>query len=645
VEATLSTQLRALIASRATAETSAADVQWQLYGETSTAWFHQFVSNSKGKVDTGALTHVIDTDGTQHSLVDPQQHPQAVAALKGYWADIFQSHQVSVTDQDELLDALDRKLDQPTAFSAEGPMGQGLVTCACLSEALRLAPNNKRPGKDGLPYEFYSTFWDLLSKPLVDTAAAIFEDTGSAAPLPPSMKEGVITLIFKGGNKNRAHPANYRPITLLNTDYKLIAKAIAQRMGGPLDAVVDVTQTAFLPGRQITDNVMYHLEEIDYLEEVQQPGCILFLDFEKAFDRVNREWIHRCIQALGFGEHMQRWVRVLLMGTTSQVLYNGFLTDYFAVEGSVPQGSPLSPSLYIAQSQPLHAQLRKLQRDGRIDAITLPDGTLAPPCHQHADDTTIHTATVASAAIAIAESVQVYCRAAAAKLNISKSSGMTLGSHPSLQGLDLATGATFIAPGETIRHLGIQLTSKPSDQPKAAASTFTKGRGALLGAAKAWQKHGLTFVGRVHVAKVAMASIIYYHAGVIPAPADVMKRVVGTIAAFMARPTSLLDGSQRHATHPSRAVASLPPRMGGIGAPNVSLQVNALLAKSVARLLHPSRQPVESVGKTLSTDTCPAGAGISPAFLPYSGSGVPPYARARPSACAAQVLPHGGASA
>jgi hypothetical protein len=83
--------------------------------------------------------------------------------------------------------------------------------------------------------------------------------------------------------------AAHRPITLLNCDYKLVARALVQRFTPAAEAVVDPGQTAFLPGRWIGDNILQHLEVVEYCNAEQLPGCIMFLDFEKAYDR--RGWI------------------------------------------------------------------------------------------------------------------------------------------------------------------------------------------------------------------------------------------------------------------------------------------------------------------------------------------------------------------
>ena len=110
-----------------------------------------------------------------------------------------------------------------------------------------------------------------------------------------AQRSGVIQLIHKGGGKLLDDVNHgYRPITLLNCDYKLVARVLVQRLTPAAEAVVDPGQTAFLPSRWIGDNVLQHLEEIDYCSAEQQPGCVLFLDFEKAYDRMDRGWLSAC---------------------------------------------------------------------------------------------------------------------------------------------------------------------------------------------------------------------------------------------------------------------------------------------------------------------------------------------------------------
>lgn len=203
------------------------------------------------------------------------------------------------------------------------------------------------------------------------------------------MRTGRITLLYKGvGSKHDL--SNYRPITLLKCDCKLLAKALAMRWGPLLAPVLSPDQTAFLPGRWIGDNVLTHLEEISYLQEAQQPGCTATLDFSKAYDRVDRQWILRAMNAVGFQRRALRWAELLLSRTVATLMYNGWQTQPFPVNSGAPQGGPLSPLLYNICTHPLQCHLQRQAALGAFLPMLLPGGYAALVCHQHADDLALH---------------------------------------------------------------------------------------------------------------------------------------------------------------------------------------------------------------------------------------------------------------
>jgi hypothetical protein len=143
-----------------------------------------------------------------------------------------------------------------------------------------------------------------------------------------------------------------------------------------------------------------------------QQGCILFLDFEKAYDRLDREWLFKCMDAMHFPESSKRWVRLLLAGTQGQIVFNGGHTSrVFDIPSGCAQGSPLSPLLYVIAAQPLAARCRQLQQQGSISSMRMPDGTAAPCSHQHADDTTLHGETVADVQTLLQQAVEPFCAA------------------------------------------------------------------------------------------------------------------------------------------------------------------------------------------------------------------------------------------
>ena len=182
--------------------------------------------------------------------------------------------------------------------------------------------------------------------------------------------------------------------------------------------MVDSTQTAFLPGRWIGDNILAHLEEMDYLETAKEPGCLAFLDFSKAYDRLDRQWVLMCMQRLGFGTSACRWVDLLHTQLTARVRSNGWHSPAFPVDTGLAQGSPLSPLLFVIAAQPLAAHLRFQALSGVIQPIRRPDDvSAAPPCHQHADDTILHLRTREDLQTALETSIQPFCSASGSSLN------------------------------------------------------------------------------------------------------------------------------------------------------------------------------------------------------------------------------------
>jgi exonuclease III len=554
-----------------------AGVAWEDYGEKCTAWFHRLgrqrkqatVINSvrvQGAPGAPGASRCIDLSDEAH-----------VGAGGDAIADFFDSQvpgslfHPGVTDtaaQQDLLGALNRALSDADRATCEAAL-----TLQELHEALKACATSKRPGLDGLPYELYSALWDDLGPCLL---AAWHECMASADPhLPASMLEGCVVLLYKGTG-DRSDLSNYRPITLLNSDYKLIAKAYARRFGGPAASVVDDTQTAFIPGRWIGDNVLHHLEEVDYSELQQQPACIVFLDFAKAYDRMSRQWLFTCMQHMGFGPKALAVVKCLLAGTRARCLFNGHLTRSFAVDSGVAQGSPLSPLLYVLAAQPMAAKVRQLQQQQVFHSVRQPDGQPAPAIHQHADDTTLHARSAEDAETIVQQAVQPFCRATNAKLNPGKTQVLLLGGAATLPGPS-QSGILYPAhsdPAVAVRHLGIML-GPASVADKARQDKFISIEGAMRSRMGHWSQHTLSPLGRAHVAKQCLASMFVYHATFSRPPQALINRLDSSLANFV----------QKGAFYPSRQIAQLPTAEGGIKLVCVPAAVEALQANIARKYL------------------------------------------------------------
>ena len=258
---------------------------------------------------------------------------------------------------------------------------------------------------------------------------------------------------------------------------------------------------------------------MDFHQHSQQPGVLLFLDFEKALDRLDRPWMERCIAAVGFRAGAQRWVSILHAGTTARVAFNGWHTARFPVQSGGFQGSPLSPLLFVLAVQPMAAHARQLAAQQGLHALGMPAGEPAPFVHCHADDATIYAASPVDAAAILAGSISPHCQATGARMQTAKSTGMGIGSLQHLVGPDAATGITFSAAGSATAHLSIPLSTDPD---AAARSLYTDILQRLDRRIACWSDFQLSLLGKEHVAKQVLVSMFTYHGTFIPVPADIL---------------------------------------------------------------------------------------------------------------------------
>jgi len=192
--------------------------------------------------------------------------------------------------QDELLNNVSARLPP-----GSGPSCDGLLTVAEIHKALRGAATGKSPGSDGLLVEFYSCFWHVFGKDLVDVLNSSYQ----AGRLPRSLRGALITLNVKKGD--HTDPRNWRTISLLNCDYKLCTRALAGCLLSVLQHVVHPDQSCGVRGRFTGENVVFLRYIVDYITESNKAGAILSLAQERAFARVDWGFLFHTLVHLGFG--------------------------------------------------------------------------------------------------------------------------------------------------------------------------------------------------------------------------------------------------------------------------------------------------------------------------------------------------------
>jgi hypothetical protein len=283
------------------------------------------------------------------------------------------------------------------------------------------------------------------------------------------------------------------------------------------------------------------------------------------------------------------------------------LSDAFPVLNGLPQGSTLSPPLWVIQLQPLTSYLRRQVEAGALRTPLLPSGEPAPPVGHHADDTALTVQDPAVDGPVVMAAVQLFCRASNARVHPAKSNAIGLGRLSHLTGTCPHTGVPFTQ--DAIIHLGVPLSW---DSGTAANTLYSKRANSMRYVARLWGALSLTLVGRVHVAKQVLAAKPAYHFSFLnPSPAQ-LKELTAVVDEFAAHSLHAEDASLwshgRAILLPKRETACLPYKDGGVNHVDLPAFLAALQAKMLALLAQPGRQPWKTLTRALLDHVRPASA-------------------------------------
>lgn len=465
---------------------------------------------------------------------------------KNFYQKLYNTEQTNLTDQEWILQQLEKKLTETDKEFCEGPMTEKETT-----NALNEIDNNKSPGPDGIPGEFYKLFWDLLKQPLTD----LFNYNFDNETMTESQQKALLKLLFKKNDIELLK--NWRPISLLNTDYKIAAKVIATRLKHVLGSITHEDQTCGIPGRSIYENLFKLRDTVYNAHKHKQQMIMISLDQEKAFDRVDRDFLNKTMDKLNFGPSFKNWIKTLYKNANCAIINNGWMSDPVTLQRGLRQGCPLSPLLYVMIAESLGQAIRN---DPSIKGVHIPgDNGKTDKISQYADDATLILKDGISVQRAF-DVVNKYERGSGSKLNYEKSEGIYIGQQEGKN-----TGPVPITwKTDNIAVLGTQIgPSLEQDWDKPVAK--------LLKRIQGWYSRNLTIYGRALIVKTYGVANLIYLATTFSIPEKVIVEVHRAIFNF------LWKGHE----YVKRETMCLPLKEGGLAIPdlrktNVTMKVKWL---------------------------------------------------------------------
>ena len=473
----------------------------RLAEKVKTKWYNEGEKSSKYFL--GLLKRKIPddfkslTDNSGNVLTDPELVEKEIV---DFYKRLYENkNKMVIEEEDNFLNELTsiaaEEADAITRPMTATELGETLQTCS-----------DSSPGPDGIPYSLLGLVWSSYGK-LLSEAWAHSLRTGN---LPTSHKASYLKLIPKEG-KDLSKLTNWRPITLSNCDHKLITKSYSIRMCNALSSVIGETQTAYLKGRLINDNIRAMLGSINIAgEEEDIDGIIVSLDAKKAFDSVDHRYIERCLERFGCTNFVPIF-RILYSDLTTDIMINGTIVKGFRIRRGVKQGDALSCILFIMCMEPLIRNIDSNQDIRAIESTSLNNSL--PKTYAYADD--INCVVSVDSLQLIFNEYERLTKNSGLQLNADKTELMLIGKR-------------VIERAINVQYMGVQHRIETKVKIKINGIIFQRNYSALvednLSEAmkkmdkhfRSWSRRGLTTLGKILILKTfGISQLIYLFQSVV----------------------------------------------------------------------------------------------------------------------------------
>jgi hypothetical protein len=483
-------------------------INWLKFGDQNTGFFHHFASSRRARNKIKRLKSENGDDVEDLAQLNPM--------ISDYFAGLFTTE----------VDEPDPDLIEKVTPRVSTAMNEELLkpyTAEEVKKALFSIGDMKAPGSDGLHAIFFKKCWHIFG----DSLTAEVLQAINSKQIPEGWNDTVIVLIPKV--ENPEYITQYRPINLCNVLYKVISKVIAARLKVILDEIIAQVQSAFVPGRLITDNILLAYECLHKIKnkKVGKEGlCAVKLDMHKAYDRVEWVFLERMMIRLGFDMEFVNILMACVRSVKYKIRFNDQETEDFLPSRGLRQGDPLSPYLFLICAEGLSSALAHREEVGGIDGVRVCRNAPSVSHLLFADDSLILMKANLTNAASLNQVLEQYCASSGQMVSEAKCSIFFSPNVDVQVKAEICEELNIFTEAISDKYLGL-----PSMVGLDKTESFIYLLERIIERIQGWKEKFLSMGGKEILLKAVIQSILVCYV-VFKLPKNVCKKITDIIAQF-----------------------------------------------------------------------------------------------------------------
>uniref|UniRef100_A0A8C5PW08 Reverse transcriptase domain-containing protein n=1 Tax=Leptobrachium leishanense TaxID=445787 RepID=A0A8C5PW08_9ANUR len=517
---------------------------------------------------------------------------EIVRAFRDYYSSLYHSVEEAGTPSSQsLADYLATRIPHRLTDEQRAPLGLPF-TAEEITQTIKRQKNGKTPGPDGFPALYYKRFGQILTPHMAETFNALISDHS----FHPHSLAATIVVIPKEG-KDPQLCSSYRPISLLNSDLKIFAAALARRLQPVLPSLVRKDQVGFIPAREARDGTIRTLNVMQRARLSETPMLLLSTDAEKAFDRVSWPFMFATLRAMNLPLKFITWIASLYSAPNAKVRVNGISSESLQIRNGTRQGCPLSPILFALALEPFLESIRSNTSIPGLEGTSYTHKVSA-----YADDLLFYVPDPLTTLPIIVEEFRLYGHLANLKLNMDKSEILNL-SVPEAMERILRRTHPFVWCSSRLKYLGLWLTRSPHDLFK---ENFPPLWAAICRDLTSWKPLKVSWIGKINILKMNTLPRLLYLFQTLPI--HVPPTFLAEIQSYCSR---FVWSSGR--ARVNRHTLSRPKSAGGLALPDFTLYYQAA---HLVRVVEWSTGGRRALWQDLEWGATPLRAGVLPWIAP-----------------------------